>query len=50
MKMIVVAGPPSAGKTALVKQIVHHLKKEMRIAFLKIDVVKAYEISPSFNV
>jgi Ni2+-binding GTPase involved in maturation of urease and hydrogenase len=43
MKMIVVAGPPSAGKTALVKQIVHHLKKEMRIAFLKIDVVKAYE-------
>jgi Ni2+-binding GTPase involved in maturation of urease and hydrogenase len=43
MKTIVVAGPPSAGKTALVKQIVQHLKREMRIAFLKIDVVKAYE-------
>lgn len=43
MKLIVIAGPPSAGKTALVKQVVANLKSEMRIAFLKIDVVKAYE-------
>ncbi|HEX2954050.1 MAG TPA: GTP-binding protein [Bacillota bacterium] len=43
MKLVVIAGPPSAGKTALVKQIVQALKREMRIAFLKIDVVKAYE-------
>jgi Ni2+-binding GTPase involved in maturation of urease and hydrogenase len=43
MKLLVVAGPPSAGKTALIKQIVRHFKEEFKIAFLKIDVVKAYE-------
>ncbi|OPX88521.1 MAG: Urease accessory protein UreG [Pelotomaculum sp. PtaB.Bin104] len=43
MKLLVIAGPPSAGKTALTKQIVKRFKDEMRIAFLKIDVVKAYE-------
>jgi len=43
MKMLVVAGPPSAGKTALIRQIVRHFRDEMKIAFLKIDVVKAYE-------
>jgi Ni2+-binding GTPase involved in maturation of urease and hydrogenase len=43
MKLVIIAGPPSAGKTALIKQIVSNLKAEMRIAFLKIDVVKAYE-------
>lgn len=43
MKLIIVAGPPSAGKTALIKQIVANLKSELKIAFLKIDVVKAYE-------
>lgn len=43
MKLIIIAGPPSAGKTALIKQIVHNLQPELRIAFLKIDVVKAYE-------
>ncbi|HEX7713057.1 MAG TPA: GTP-binding protein [Bacillota bacterium] len=43
MKLIIVAGPPSAGKTALIKQVVRKLINEMRIAFLKIDVVKAFE-------
>ena len=43
MKLIIIAGPPSAGKTALVKQIVANLQHELKIAFLKIDVVKAYE-------
>lgn len=43
MKLVVIAGPPSAGKTALVKQVTRNLIKEMKIAFLKIDVVKAYE-------
>lgn len=43
MKLVVIAGPPSAGKTALIKQIVANLKEQMKIAFLKIDVVKAYE-------
>lgn len=43
MKLVIIAGPPSAGKTALIKQIVSNLRNTMRIAFLKIDVVKAYE-------
>lgn len=43
MKLVVIAGPPSAGKTALVKQVTRNLIKKMKIAFLKIDVVKAYE-------
>ncbi len=43
MRLLIIAGPPSAGKTALVKQIVKRLLDQMRVAFLKIDVVKAYE-------
>jgi Ni2+-binding GTPase involved in maturation of urease and hydrogenase len=43
MKLLVIAGPPSAGKTSLTKQIVKRFKNVLRIAFLKIDVVKAYE-------
>lgn len=43
MKLLVVAGPPSAGKTALIKQIIRHFNNQIKIAFLKIDVVKAYE-------
>lgn len=43
MKLLIIAGPPSAGKTALTKQIVRRFKDEMKIAYLKIDVVKAYE-------
>ncbi|MTV49757.1 cobalamin biosynthesis protein [Heliobacillus mobilis] len=43
MKLLVIAGPPSAGKTALTKQIVRRFKDEMKIAYLKIDVVKAFE-------
>ncbi|MGI5875552.1 MAG: GTP-binding protein [Dethiobacteria bacterium] len=43
MKLVIIAGPPSAGKTALIKQIVKRFNQEMRIAFLKIDVVKAFE-------
>jgi len=43
LKLLVIAGPPSAGKTSLTKQIVKRFKDEIKIAFLKIDVVKAYE-------
>ncbi len=43
MKLLVIAGPPSAGKTSVTKQIVKHFKDEMKVAFLKIDVVKAFE-------
>ena len=53
MKLLVIAGPPSAGKTSLVKQIVKKLRDEMKIAFLKIDVVKAFEdveLNREFNI
>lgn len=53
MKLLVVAGPPSAGKTALIKQIVRHFEEQLKIAFLKIDVVKAYEdleLRKEFNI
>lgn len=53
MKLIVIAGPPSAGKTSLTKQIVKRFKDELRIAYLKIDVVKAYEdieLAKEFNI
>lgn len=43
MKLLMIAGPPSAGKTAVVKQIIRSLKDSLKIAFLKIDVVKAFE-------
>ncbi|HOV80222.1 MAG TPA: GTP-binding protein [Bacillota bacterium] len=53
MKLLIIAGPPSSGKTSLVKQIIRKLQGEMKIAFLKIDVVKAFEdveLSREFNI
>ncbi len=53
MKLVVIAGPPSAGKTALTKQIVKNFKDKMKIAYLKIDVVKAYEdqeLAKDYNI
>ncbi|WP_418791543.1 GTP-binding protein [Phosphitispora sp. TUW77] len=53
MKLLVIAGPPSAGKTALTKQIVKHFNDKLKIAFLKIDVVRAYEdieLQKEFNI
>jgi len=53
LKLVVIAGPPSAGKTALIKQIVKRFKDEVRVAFLKIDVVRAYEdieLNKEFNI
>ena len=43
MKLLIIAGPPSAGKTAVTRQIIRHFKKTKNIAFLKIDVVRAFE-------
>lgn len=43
MKLIIVAGPPSAGKTAVIRQIIRKFNKTDRTAFLKIDVVRAFE-------
>jgi Ni2+-binding GTPase involved in maturation of urease and hydrogenase len=43
VKLIVVAGPPSAGKTAVIKNIIKHLLGHMKVAYLKVDVVLAIE-------
>jgi Ni2+-binding GTPase involved in maturation of urease and hydrogenase len=43
VKLIVVAGPPSAGKTAVIKNMIKHLQGRMKVAYLKVDVVMAIE-------
>jgi Ni2+-binding GTPase involved in maturation of urease and hydrogenase len=43
MKLLIVAGPPSAGKTAVIRQIIREFRTKIRPAFLKIDVVRAFE-------
>ncbi len=43
MKLIVVAGPPSVGKTAVIRNIIRELKSEFTPSYLKIDVVRAFE-------
>ncbi len=40
---MVVAGPPSAGKTAVIRQMIRHLSESEKVAYLKIDVVQAFE-------
>lgn len=42
MKLIIVAGPPSSGKTAVVGQMIRSLT-DLSIAYLKIDVIAATE-------
>ncbi len=43
MRLLIVAGPPSAGKTAVVRQLLRQFGGRYRIAYLKIDVVQAFE-------
>ncbi|HOI72910.1 MAG TPA: GTP-binding protein [Syntrophales bacterium] len=43
MKLMNFAGPPSAGKTAVIKNIIRKLYPRVKIAYLKIDVVMAFE-------
>ncbi|MBN2734408.1 MAG: cobalamin biosynthesis protein [Methanomicrobiaceae archaeon] len=43
MKLLIIAGPPSAGKTAVVRQIISRFNPVSRCAYLKIDVVRAFE-------
>ena len=43
MRLVIVAGPPSAGKTAVIRQIIRKFVKTDTPAYLKIDVVKAFE-------
>lgn len=53
MKLLIIAGPPSVGKTTLIKQIIQRFNKEQKVAFLKIDVVKAFEdieLRKEFNI
>jgi Ni2+-binding GTPase involved in maturation of urease and hydrogenase len=53
VKFIVIAGPPSAGKTAVTRQIIRHVHEKKKIAFLKIDVVRAFEdeeLRQEFNI
>ncbi|MCK9630453.1 MAG: cobalamin biosynthesis protein [Methanoregula sp.] len=53
MKLIIVAGPPSAGKTAVIRQIIREFQKTEAPAFLKIDVVRAFEdeeLSTEFSI
>jgi Ni2+-binding GTPase involved in maturation of urease and hydrogenase len=43
MKLVIVAGPPSAGKTAVIRQIIREFHKRLNPVYLKIDVVRAFE-------
>ncbi|HXW99388.1 MAG TPA: GTP-binding protein [Methanomicrobiales archaeon] len=43
MRLVIVAGPPSAGKTAVVRQIIREFRGTGSPAYLKIDVVRAFE-------
>lgn len=43
MKLLLVAGPPCVGKTTVIKRIIEQFKDTYKIAYLKIDVAKAYE-------
>lgn len=43
MKLIIVAGPPSVGKTAVIRQVIKELASEFKPSYLKIDVVRAFE-------
>jgi Ni2+-binding GTPase involved in maturation of urease and hydrogenase len=43
IKLIVVAGPPSVGKTAVIKNMIKHFQGRMKVAYLKVDVVMATE-------
>ena len=53
MKLVIIAGPPSAGKTAVTRQIIRHFLEKKKSAFLKIDVVRAFEdeeLSTEFGI
>jgi len=53
MKLVIVAGPPSAGKTAVIRQIIREFLTTQNPVFLKIDVVRAFEdeeLREEFNI
>ena len=54
MKLIIIAGPPTCGKTTVIKQVIRRIiKKNLKPAYLKIDVLYADEdeqIKKEFNI
>ncbi len=53
-KLVIVAGPPTSGKTSVIRQVIKKLQaKNISVSFLKIDVLFADEsekISEEFNI
>ncbi|MEN6609340.1 MAG: GTP-binding protein [Methanoregulaceae archaeon] len=43
MKLLIFAGPPSTGKTAVARKVIRQLCEKSKLAYLKIDVVRAFE-------
>jgi len=54
MKLIIFAGPPTCGKTTVIKQVIRRiLKKDLKPAYLKVDVLYADEdevLKKEFNI
>ncbi len=54
MKLIIFAGPPTCGKTTVIRQVVRRIiKKNLKPAYLKIDVLYADEdqqLKKEFNI
>lgn len=54
MKLIIFAGPPTCGKTTVIRQVIRRvIKKNLKPAFLKIDVLYADEdeqLKKEFNI
>lgn len=54
MKLIIFAGPPTCGKTTVIKQVIRRIiKQNLKPAFLKIDVLYADEdiqLKKEFNI
>ena len=43
MKLLLVGGPPSTGKTTIIQRVIEKRKDKYKIAYLKMDVVTAHE-------
>ena len=54
MKLIIIAGPPTCGKTTVIKQVIRKIiKKNLKPAYLKVDVLYADEdeqLKKEFNI
>lgn len=53
MKLLLVGGPPSTGKTTVIQRIIEKRKEKYKMAYLKMDVVSAYEeefIKEKYNI